>query len=227
MSLKPIVKKLRTNPTWSERRTIRKFHQLYYDSSTGGKPWRHTFWLGCRVLKCPLDLWIYQEIIHELRPDFIIEAGTAYGGNAHFMASLCDLIGNGRIITIDIEAQPDRPQHPRITYVLGSSVDPKIVAETKAAVAGAKTVLVILDSDHSRDHVLAELNAWSDLVTVGSYCIVEDSNVNGHPAHLKHGPGPTEAMRKFLAGDNRFEPDATREKFFLTFNPGGYLKRVR
>jgi cephalosporin hydroxylase len=226
MSLKPIVTEHSSNPTWSEKRTIRKFHQLYYDSRTGGKPWRHTFWQGTRILKCPMDLWIYQEMLHELRPDFIIETGTAYGGSAHYMATLCDLMGSGKIITIDIENQPNRPQHPRVTYVLGSSIDPVIVANTKAAIAGAKTVLVILDSDHSHGHVLAELNVWSEVVTAGSYCIVEDSNVNGHPVDLKHGPGPMEAIDEFLATDKRFQIDPAREKFFLTFNPRGYLKRI-
>jgi len=227
MSLKPITKQLVTNPSWSEKRTIRKFHQLYYDSRTGGKPWRHTFWLGTRILKCPLDLWIYQEMIHELRPDVIIETGTAYGASAHYMSTLCDLVGNGRIITIDIEAQPDRPTHPRLTYILGSSSDEKIAASVKSQIAGAKTVLLILDSDHSRDHVLAELKTWADVVTPGSYCIVEDSNVNGHPADPNFGPGPMEAIDDFLARDKRFEIDAAREKFFMTFNPRGYLKRVR
>jgi cephalosporin hydroxylase len=225
--LKEITKPLKTNPTLLERRTIRKFHQLYYDSRTGGKPWRHTFWLGTRILKCPLDLWIYQEMLHELRPDFIIETGTAYGASAHYMATLCDLLGNGKIISIDIEAQPDRPTHPRLTYVLGSSTDEKIVAGTKEQIAGAKSVMVILDSDHSRDHVLAELKAWSSVVTVNSYMIVEDSNINGHPADPNWGPGPMEAIDAFLAKDKRFEVDPTREKFFMTLNPRGYLKRIR
>jgi cephalosporin hydroxylase len=227
MPLKTVSSPLVTNPTWLERRTIRKFHQLYYDSRTGGKPWKHTFWLGTRILKCPLDVWIYQEIIHELKPDFIIETGTAYGGSAHFMGVLCDVIGTGKIISIDIENQPDRPSHPRVQYILGSSVDPNIVQQVKSTIAGSKCVLVVLDSDHSRDHVFAELNVWGDVVTVGSYCIVEDSNVNGHPVDANHGPGPTEAIDDFLARDKRFEIDPAREKFFLTFNPRGYLKRVR
>jgi cephalosporin hydroxylase len=226
MSLKPIVTELKTSPTWLEQRTIRKFHQVYFDSRSAGKPWRHTFWLGTRILKCPLDLWIYQEIVHELRPDFIIETGTAYGGSAHYLGTLCDLVGAGQVITIDIEAQPGRPSHPRVEYVLGSSVDRQLVARIKAKIAGARRVLVILDSDHSRDHVLAELKVWGDVVTPGSYCIVEDSNINGHPVDVKFGPGPMEAIDLFLAADTRFQIDAAREKFLLTFNPRGYLKRL-
>jgi cephalosporin hydroxylase len=220
-------KLLPPNPTRSEKRTIQKFHQLYYASKTGGKPWMKTYWLGTQILKCPFDLWIYQEMLHELRPDVIIETGTFDGGSAHYMATLCDLLGNGRIITIDIKEKPNRPTHPRISYILGSSTDPDIVAKTKEAIAGAKTVLVILDSDHRRDHVLAELNAWADVVTPGSYCIVEDSNVNGHPVYKKYGPGPMEAIDLFMEKDERFTIDLTREKFFLTFNPRGFLRRVR
>jgi cephalosporin hydroxylase len=222
MSSKPIAA---ANPTRAERRTIENFHKLYYDSKTGGRPWMNTYWLGTKILKCPFDLWIYQEMLHELRPDVIIETGTFDGGSAHYMATLCDLLGNGRIITIDITEKDHRPRHPRISYILGSSTDRDIFEKTKAAIAGAKTVLVILDSDHRRDHVLGELNLWADLVTPGSYCIVEDSNVNGHPAYKKYGPGPMEAIDLFLDKDKRFEIDLSREKFFLTFNPRGYLRR--
>jgi len=227
MPIKPITKELLTNPTRRERRVIRKFHQLYYDSRTGGKPWRYTYWLGRRILKCPMDLWLYQEMLVELKPDFIVETGTAFGASAHYMATICDLIGKGKVITIDIEAQPDLPQHPRLTYLLGSSTDPAIVKQVKATVGSSPVVMVVLDSDHSRDHVLAELKIWSDLVTVGSYCIVEDSNVNGHPIFKEHGPGPKEAIDEFLAQDSRFQIDSSREKFFMTFNPDGFLKRVK
>jgi cephalosporin hydroxylase len=215
-----------SNPTWFERWIIKKFHQIYYDSGPAGKPWRHTFWFGHRLLKCPLDLWIYQEILYELRPDYIIETGTLLGGSAMYMAALCDMLGTGKIISIDIEPQPNLPQHPRVTYKTASSIDPKVVEQVKAEIAGAKTVLVILDSDHVRDHVLAELRIWGDVVSVGSYCIVEDSNVNGHPVFKKYGPGPMEAMDIFLKEDKRFAVDKTKEKFLLTMNPRGYLKRL-
>ena len=204
------IKPWASKPTWLERQIIRRFHKIYYDSGTAGKPWRHTFWFGRRLMKCPLDLWIYQEMLHELRPDYIIETGTWLGGSALYLAQLCDLLGQGKIVSIDIKPQPDLPEHPRVTFLRGSSVDPQIVAQTKALLAGAKTILVILDSDHARDHVLAELSVWSDVVTPGSYFIVEDSNVNGHPVFPKYGPGPMEAMDLFLAKDKRFviDPDA-------------------
>ena len=137
--------------------------------------------MGVDAWKCPLDLWIYQEILHELRPALIIECGTAHGGSAGFLASICDLVGTGEIITIDIEAKPGRPVHPRITYVLGSSTDPEVVATVRARVPTTGNVLVILDSDHSAPHVERELSVYAPMVTVGSYVIVEDTNVNNHP----------------------------------------------
>lgn len=201
-----------------------RFHKLYYYRRE--RTWRNTTWLGAAVLKCPLDLWVYQEILHELRPDWIVETGTAFGGSASYLAALCDLIGAGRILTIDPLEREGRPVHPRIAYLRGRSTDPEILARVEASVAGADTVLVLLDSDHSRDNVLAELRAYHRFVTPGSYCVVEDGNVGGHPVSREFGPGPTEAIRAFLAENPAFEVDRSREKFYLTFNPGGYLRRV-
>jgi cephalosporin hydroxylase len=189
--------------------------------------WLDTWWLGARAVKLPADMWIYQELFWEVKPDVVIETGTMFGGSAYYMATLFDLLDHGRIVSIDIEAQPDRPVHERITYVHGSSVDAAVLAAVMEPVPSGATVMVILDSDHSRDHVLAELDVWAPHVTVGSYLIVEDGNVNGHPVLPKYGPGPTEALDRWLPSHPEFEVDRTREKFMHTFNPGGYLKRVR
>jgi cephalosporin hydroxylase len=198
------------------------FHRLYYDSLV----WQRTLWLGTPVYKCPLDLWIYQELLVELRPDLILETGTARGGSALYLAGICDLLGSGRVVTVDIVAA-ERPQHPRITYVRGSSTDREIVAQLARAAESASTVLVVLDSDHAAAHVIAELNAYAPLVTAGSYVIVEDTNVNGRPVMPEHGPGPAEAVEAFLAEHGEtFEVDSSREKFWMTFNPGGYLRRI-
>jgi cephalosporin hydroxylase len=182
--------------------------------------------MGTDVLKCPLDLWVYQELLHELRPDWIVETGTAYGGSAAYLASLCDLLGKGRVLTIDPVVRSERPEHPRISYLRARSTDAEALAVVECAVAGAGCVLVVLDSDHSRDNVLAELRAYHRFVTTGSYLVVEDGNVGGHPVAREFGPGPSEAIRDFLAENDRFEVDREREKFYLTFNPGGYLRRV-
>jgi cephalosporin hydroxylase len=197
------------------------FHRLYYDTAV----WKDTYWLGVRAQKCPLDLWVYQEILHETRPDLILETGTAHGGSALYLASVCDLLGRGEVVTVDIHPVEGRPEHNRITYLAGSSTADEVVAELKRLVAGSERVLVILDSDHSRDHVLDELRIYSRFVTPGSYLIVEDTNVNGHPVMPEHGPGPMEALEQFLTETDEYEVDAAREKFFMTFNPRGFLRK--
>lgn len=204
--------------------TIENFHLLYYYGDT----WQNTHWMGRQILKCPLDLWQYQDIIHSLRPDVIVETGTAEGGSAHFLADLCDLVGHGRIVTVDINHPLDRlPKHDRITYVTGSSVAPDVVARVASEVKDADTVLVLLDSDHSAGHVRQELEHYQHFVTPGSYVVVEDTNVNGHPAGPGFGPGPMEALDDFLKGNDRFVIDKTRERYLMTQNPRGYLRRVR
>ncbi len=208
----------------ARRTLVDEFHRLYYHSRN--QTWSKTYWRGVRLLKNPLDLWLYQEIIHEVRPDVIFEAGTRYGGTAYYLADLCDLEGHGRIATVDIEVFPNRPEHPRISYFTGSSTDPAIIAQIDEIILGGR-VLVILDSDHSRDHVLGELRAWHSRVAVGSYLIVEDSNINGHPVATSWGPGPMEAVDAFLAENDDFVIDESMHKFFMTFNPRGYLKRVK
>jgi cephalosporin hydroxylase len=207
------------------RRTlVNQFHRLYYHSSK--QTWQNTRFLGVRVWKSPLDLWLYQELIHDLRPDVIIEAGTKYGGSAYYFARLFDLVGHGRVITIDVEEQPKRPEHPRITYLSGSSADPAI-ADQVLELAGGGKPLIVLDSSHRRDHVLAELRLWSRHVPVGSYIVVEDTHADGHPITTRIGRGPWDAVEAFLAETDDFEVDESMHKFFMTFNPRGYLKRVR
>ncbi len=161
-----------------------------------------------------------------IKPDIIIECGTASGGSTLFLASLCDLIHNGEIITIDIENKPDRPQHDRITYLSGSSVSDEITKQLNELVRNAEKVIVILDSEHSKEHVLQELKIYSKLVTTGSYIIVEDSNIGGHPVKKSFGPAPLDAIEDFLKDDNNFVIDNNKEKYYMTFNPSGYLKKI-
>jgi cephalosporin hydroxylase len=203
--------------------TVREFHLLYYED--WARTWRNTFWLGTRVLKCPLDLWVYQEIIHRTRSDVIVECGTFFGGGALFLASMCQLIGSGRVITIDNLAQRRRPTHDLITYISGSTVDPELVAGVRQSIGEGETVMVILDSDHARDHVLQELRTWAPVVTKDHFLIVEDTNLNGNPVAPEWGAGPKEAVEAFLAESDEFVVDTDCEKFFLTFNPGGFLRR--
>ena len=215
--------------TSEERRVVDQFHDLYYGLGQRGRHTNHVSWLGYSSLKCPLDLWIYQELICRLRPEFIIETGTASGGSALFLASMCDLIDHGQVITIDVDAREGqrRPVHPRITYMVGSSVDQAVIARVQEALGGNHAGLVILDSDHHRDHVLAEMRAFAPLVPLGGYLVVEDTNINGHPVYPDFGPGPMEAVRLFLAEADAFEVDSSCERFILTMNPSGFLRRDR
>lgn len=191
------------------RPVVTAFHSLYYGQ--GLQTWLNTWWLGHRVFKNPLDLWVYQEILHELKPDLIVETGTAEGGSALYLASICDLIGSGHVVTVDIEKRAGRPVHERIRYLFGSSTDPEIVKLLADEASTASTVLVILDSDHSAGHVSAELEVYAPLVTPGSYLIVEDTNINGHPVSKSFGPGPMEAVETFLKRSSEFSSDRSRE----------------
>jgi cephalosporin hydroxylase len=202
----------------------KQFQCLYF--YWANRTWWDTYWLGVPVQKCPLDLWVYQEILQEVRPSLIIETGTARGGSALFLSSMCDLLGRGRIVSIDIQAMEPRPEHPRVTYLTGSSTASEIVQRVHGHVRADDTVLVILDSNHSSSHVREELASYSSFVTPGSYLIVEDTNLNGHPVAPFFGPGPMEAVKSFLEHDRRFVVDRGREKFFMTFNPKGFLRRV-
>jgi cephalosporin hydroxylase len=213
--------------TAEETEVVGRFHDIYYRRwREGGADTINISWLGYRALKCPLDLWIYQELLVRTRPDLLIETGTSLGGSALFMASVMDVIGHGRIITIDREDRAGRPTHPRISYWLGSSVDAAIVAEARRAASGGRA-MVVLDSDHSAAHVLQEITLYSPLVRVGDYLVVEDTNVNGHPTYPDFGPGPMEAVDKFLAENDEFVVDERCERFLMTLNPKGYLRRVR
>ena len=211
--------------THEEKTIIEAFHNLYYNGpAEEGHIFMRTYWMKVPCLKCPLDLWIYQELIDELQPDLIVETGTRFGGSALFLAHMLDIIGKGEVITIDIEDAP-RPTHHRINYVIGSSASKELITALLDTRPN-ETRLVILDSDHAKSHVLNELNLLAPYVSVGSYIIVEDTNINGHPTFPSFGEGPFEAVKEFLQSNPNFKADESREKFLMTFNPGGFLKRV-
>jgi len=214
-----------TNPVVA-RTIINQFTRLYYQTPVPVRTWHDTTWLGHPVLKTPLDLWNYQEILVERRPDVIVECGTAGGGSALFLASIMDMLGHGRIVSIDLKPNPGRPSHDRVTYLVGSSTDPAIFTDVERFVAGADRVMVILDSDHSKAHVLDELRLYHPLVSPGDFLVVEDTCVNGHPVAPQHGPGPMEALDAFMRENRQFVIDPRDRKFLMTFNPHGYLRRV-
>lgn len=204
---------------------VDQFSDLYY-SSRGTMHWR-----GINLIKNPCDLWTLMDIIYELKPGLIIETGTAEGGSATFYKDITNLFGIlCEVVTIDVNPKWNYDPKPRgITSLVGYSTSPGVysaVMEVAASVGeGGKAILVCLDSDHSRENVRKELDLYAPLVTVGSYVIVEDTNVNGHPSFTRHGPGPWEAVQEFLAETSGFEIDRERQKYLLTFNPDGYLRR--
>lgn len=206
--------------------TIDNFHKLYYKADIQSL----TFWMGRHIIKTPSDMWVLQEILFEKQPELIIETGCFHGGSALFYAHMMDLMGSdGNVVSIDIAYDEtfDYPNHPRIEFLLGaSSIDPSVI-EAVAKRADGKRTMVILDSDHSCDHVLQELRAYHKLVTVGQYLIVEDTNVNGYPVMPLYGPGPMEAVKAWQPANQGFEADRSREKFLMTFHPGGFLLKTR
>jgi cephalosporin hydroxylase len=208
---------------------IREFHRLYYERGLHANYGRGlhagTRYHGIEAHKCPLDLWIFQEILCDVRPQLVIELGTYLGGTTLFLAHQLDALGGGQVVSVDCRELP-RPSHARIRYILGETTAPGVVASvTDLARNASGPVLVIHDADHRYDQVLLDFAAYAPLVTPGSYLIVEDTNVNGHPVLADWGPGPWEAVDRFLVEHSEFERDGSREKFMMTYNPGGYLRR--
>jgi len=187
---------------------------VYYKTNVihGGR----TAWLGVPAQKIVTDAWVYQELITKVRPDLIIETGTAFGGSALFLASLCELLDHGKVITIDIENRiKGDVGHPRLTKIVDSSVSRPTVDGMRLIAKQANHVLVILDSEHTYDHVSKELDAYSPMVTSGSYLIIEDTYL----------PPVATAVEEFLQKHPEFSVDSECEKYYVTYNPGGYLKR--
>jgi cephalosporin hydroxylase len=174
-------------------------------------------WKGVRVVKYASDLWSMQEIIYRVKPKIIIETGTRFGGSAAFFADMQYLAGIDKFVyTVDVSSEEYQKslEHPYITRLIGSSLDPGIFNEIKTAALKKEPVLVNLDSDHTAEHVAKELALYASLVTVGSYLIVEDTNQ----------PGPRMALYAFLAGHPEFMVDRKVEPSETT-NPCGYLLR--
>jgi cephalosporin hydroxylase len=195
--------------------------------------WENMWFQNVRLIKNPLDLWMMQQIIYEVQPEFIVETGSWYGGSALYFAHTLNGMGltNSRVLTVDIgdyiKAATAHPLWKKyIEFFHGSSTDPAIVSQIARRVKGRKTI-VTLDSDHSMKHVLEELRMYSPLVTSGSYLVVEDTHLDGIPTHPEQGPGPYAAVQRFLeeGGTKDFEQDFSRELLVMTFNPGGWLRR--
>jgi cephalosporin hydroxylase len=181
---------------------------------------------GIPTMKNPLDFWIYQEILWESKPDFIIEVGNLYGGSTLALAHICDLIGSGRVVGVDSDHQnisAKAKAHPRISLLTGEACEIFPLVQTNVP-AGA-SVMIIDDSLHTHDHTLRVLETYADLVSVGNYFIVEDG-ICHHGLDVGPKPGPYEAVDAFVRNNKNFIIDRTKESFGITWNPRGYLKRI-
>ena len=201
----------------------------------------HFRWMGRPVIQFPQDLVAMQEILWEVKPDLVIETGVAHGGSLIFYASILELIGRGKVIGVDIEIRPHNREaieaHPmfrRIELIEGSSTDAEVFERVRASATGQQTVLVALDSNHTHDHVLAELRLYSQLVTPGSYLIAFDTIVETMPREFsanrpwKPGDNPATAVRQFLSESDRFAVDEEIDrKLLISVAPGGYLRCLR
>lgn len=212
----------------SREEIVREFNRIYYDSEVHGD----TSWLGVPSLQNPCDNWIMQEIIAEVKPDFIIETGTFQGGTTLFYATVLSQVNpKGKVLSIDLHPKAEKASgfkvfQEHVEVIQGDCVSRKLIHQIRKRVSGHK-VLVTLDSDHIKKHVLKEMRAYGPLVSVGSYLVVQDTNVNGHPVFADFGEGPYEAVQEFLKANHHFTSDKTKEKFLLTYYPNGYLKRTR
>jgi len=210
---------------------VEEFQKVYFTADR-----LKTNFLGIASLQYPTDNWTMQEIISEVKPDVIVETGTNAGGTALFYATILEKVNaQGRVITVDIAEQDTRAtQMPiwkeRIEAIRGSSVSEDVVEKIRARVRGLK-VLVTLDSLHTKEHVLKEMQLYSPLVSLNSYLVVQDTQLMGHPIPLRMythegNEGPFEAVQEFMASNKNFVIDGQRERFLLTANPSGFLKRV-
>lgn len=231
----------------AEDETLKTHAQAFMSASTIPKYSYNFLWLGRPIIQYPQDMVAMQEIIWAVKPDLIIETGIAHGGSLIFSASMLELnaacLGrkDAEVLGVDIdirahnrEAIETHPMFKRISMIEGSSVEPAIIELVRAKASGKESVLVCLDSNHTHEHVLAELQAYAPLTTVGSYCIVFDTNIEDMPADMfpdrPWGPGnnPKTAVCEYLKSHPEFEIDKNiQHKLLITAAPDGYLKRVK
>jgi cephalosporin hydroxylase len=216
---------------WMDRANMRKYSY-------------HFEWLGRPIIQYPQDIVAIQEIIWRVQPELIIETGIAHGGSLLLSASLLELLavcngGDGLVVGVDIDirshnrrAIESHPLAKRIRMIEGSSVDEHVISRIHQMASGKRRVLVCLDSNHTHEHVLAELNAYAPLTSVGSYCIVFDTVIEDMPADgfrdrpWGRGNNPKTAASAWLASHAEFSVDtAMEQKLLVTVAPGGFLYR--
>jgi cephalosporin hydroxylase len=188
--------------------------------------WQGTRWLGRPVRNAPTDLLAYQEIIEEVRPDWVVETGDPHGGRALFLASICEMVGHGEVISISQHPRKGRPEHPRLRTIAAVPHEPEALEKVRSIVGDEPRAVVILGSRTRRHRTRREFDAFAPLVPVGSYVVIEHTALNGFPIDASFGPGPHEALRRIMNLHGEFLADTTKERHGLTFNQGGFLRRI-
>ena len=225
----------------SKNPKLKKITRSWFDLAFKYQYSYHFTWLGRPIIQFPQDMVALQEIIWEIKPDIIIETGIAHGGSIIFSASMLQLIGKGKVIGIDIDIRKQNrieiekhPSYKRIKMIEGSSVEPKIIKKVFSAVKNKKKIMLLLDSNHTHEHVLKELEAYSSLVKKGSYIIVFDTMVEDMPKNsFPNRPwnkknNPKTAVREFLKKNKRFKVNKKfEEKLLITSSPDGFLECVK
>lgn len=226
---------------------LKGFSQVWQRETAPYKYVYNFSWLGRPIIQFPQDILAMQELIWSVKPDLVLETGIARGGSLIFIASmlalneLCGGPTGAEVVGVDIDIRPHNreaieahPLSPRISMIQGSSIDDSVIEQVRAKAAGKSRIMVFLDSDHTHDHVLAELNAYAPLTAVGSYCVVFDTAIEEMPPTMfpdrSWGPGnnPMTAVRKFLETTDHFTIDhAIADKLLITVAPHGFLRRVK
>lgn len=225
----------------SSNRSLRHAADAFNLESNKAKYSYNFSWLGRPIIQYPQDMIAMQEIIWEVKPDLIIETGIAHGGSLIYYASLLELLGKGEVLGIDIDIREhnkkeieSHPMSKRIRMLQGSSIDKALAEKVKKYTEGKKSVMVCLDSNHTHEHVMGELEIYSPFVTIGSYLVIFDTIVEDLPDNYlpgkawSRGNNPKTAVHEFLRKHNEFIIDtAIDNKLLVSVAPGGYLKKIK
>ena len=226
---------------------LRKTAEVFMTQSVDAGYSYNFSWMGRPIIQYPQDLVAVQEIIWDVKPDLIIETGVAHGGSAVFFASLLELNSqcggpkDAEVWCVEIELRAHNreavvahPMYPRLKIFDGSSIDSKIASIIAEKAANCERVMVVLDSNHTHEHVLGELNLYAPLVSVGSYCVVFDTVIDDIPVNIHKdrpwGPGnsPKSAVHEYLKSHSEFKIDKEiDDKLLISAAPEGFLKRIK
>lgn len=213
----------------NQNKKLKKLALDFYIDSWKSKYSYNFTWLGRPIIQYPQDIVAMQEVVWKVKPDLIIETGIAHGGGLIFYASMLELIGKGEVLGIDIDIRKHNRKEiekhkmfKRIKMIEGSSIDEKVIKEVEKIAKKHKKILVCLDSLHTHDHVLNELNLYSKFVSKGSYLVVFDTVIE----YMHKGNNPATAVKTFLKNNKKFVVDrAIADKLLITSAPGGFLKK--